>query len=443
MRLVLFVAVVLMMAPFISAGAILHSNPVSEQLVEGHSVFSVIEVTSGTTNETERFGAAVAVLIRELHTERTTMRFPGVLWFNDQYLVAPEASNEANTVVRYPCGAVIVVNQGDPVPYNSTNGYPIVPANATYNESYYITDPNERSWIIDKWTWQDRPLWSVPTGTGTGSGNPRDTHPPDSTIQCGSVTNSGNSGCFFPFVGDTPQEGPIFEEDETYNDSSTQLDSYDPNDPHEGRMRVDRNTPVCAGGTYGSAASRGDQSPTPYNFPCGTTAARCTSLRYNAVLFFFLDDLDIPGANKNHTKGSTDYNSDVSACAEYSGTAWPCPDGDDNREGNSHPYTPMRALDPDRPDSTAGGDYPFYVAEGRGNHGGSCDVAAGDVQGTNAEDGDSNCHGTRNVDIYFGYREAPTPTPRNFVVNDFEGGTAPYHCHEGMTCNEEDVSSDL
>src|SRR5438128_1058844 len=89
-------------------------GPIPEQAVEGHTVFTVIQGRYPTsTTENDHFATAVAVLIREFHRNTVALdtRFPGVLWFNDQYLVTCSSScaNVKSTVtktIRYPCGAV-------------------------------------------------------------------------------------------------------------------------------------------------------------------------------------------------------------------------------------------------------------------------------------------------------------------------------------------------
>jgi hypothetical protein len=428
MRKLAIAAMALFMIAGIGQAAVIVLPPVTESLVEGHTVFTVLEsVAARNTSGEDRFAAAVAFLVRETTTEESIFRdrFPGVLWFNDQYLVDPEANERVdrkNPVERYPCGALIAVNAGDPVPVNLTaGGVPYVPADAEYVESYHIEPPTSTGggWDTDKWMWQGRPMWSVAVGGGAHS-EARATQPDDGVSACGAASDSPCNGNVMPFTDDTPRENPVWHEDPTYYDNSSGVLG------NEGR-----------GGCTGYGAGRGSSSPglgdNGYRYPCGgkdtPPPGTCQSLKFNAILFFFTDDLTVAGANKNHTDGSTDYNNDVAGCQNMT-TTYPCPADDDDREGNSHPYSPFRPNDQQK-------YYPLGgMGEGRNNHGGSADC---DGDGS----GDQYCHQTNNVDLHYGYREAALP-PRNWVVYDNEGATAPYHCHEDIPwCNEGDISSDL
>ena len=121
-RMLAVAALIVLSVPALGAAApylpVVVSDPVQEQLVEGHTVFTVIEVNRTTeVDGATRFAAAVAILVREQAQEQRAIRFPGVLWFNDQYLVTPQSQNAANAEYRYPCGgAVMAVNRGDPDP---------------------------------------------------------------------------------------------------------------------------------------------------------------------------------------------------------------------------------------------------------------------------------------------------------------------------------------
>jgi hypothetical protein len=166
------VAVVLLIAG-LGSGFVRMLGPVPEQLVEGHTVFTALQttyVTSATANA--HFAAAVAVLIRDFHhnTVIHNSRFPGVLWFNDQYLVecgenglgdstpgCASSSTLVNTkTVRYPCGAAMAVRAGDPDPRNGTFDA------TTYVGTYHITDPNNHAWDVDKWSLGGELVWTVP-----------------------------------------------------------------------------------------------------------------------------------------------------------------------------------------------------------------------------------------------------------------------------------------
>lgn len=117
-------AIALLSVPAYAAATQIVVGPLTEQVVEGHTVFAVIEKARFRNQTIE--AAAVAVLVRERVQERENVK--GVLWFNDQYLVSP--SNIDSAFTRYPCGgAVIAVNAGDPDPrtmlvgYNDTDSY--------------------------------------------------------------------------------------------------------------------------------------------------------------------------------------------------------------------------------------------------------------------------------------------------------------------------------
>ncbi|HEX2021118.1 MAG TPA: hypothetical protein VHH36_00270 [Candidatus Thermoplasmatota archaeon] len=372
LRLIAFVTVVGLSVSTVGVGAaaiILPPQP--EQLVEGHTVFTVIQPASPDTGpEVTEYAAAVAVLVREFKSPVDYSRFPGVLWFNDQYLVNPSSScsqgANCNPTFRYPCtGAVLAVNQGGPDPRTLTL------SDASYIESYRIKDPNNKVWTIDVWTPDNGgtnvTVWAVTIGGATNDANR-------------ATADNGNSGC----------NGLV------YTDGATKKDP-------------------------------GDENGRRYPADCGATA--CPGLQYNALLLMRLKDLTIPGTAKNHTEGSTDRTGDVSGCEDTpkyasSTPVWPCPAGDDNREGNSHPYNP----------DTATATY-----AGENNHGGSADCNAG-LAGN-----DQNCHATFQVDIYYG--TAPVPTTRSYPqvwrdaamtksvyeedgsTANTDGSTAPYHGH--------------
>ncbi len=89
-----------------------------EEVVEGHTVFALLE-KARFTNVTREV-AAVAVLIRERLVAREN--FKGVEWFNAQYLVSPYVNDAP--VTRFPCGgAVLAVNAGDPDPRTMLASY--------------------------------------------------------------------------------------------------------------------------------------------------------------------------------------------------------------------------------------------------------------------------------------------------------------------------------
>lgn len=429
MRKWIIAVAVLLTVPMVGAAAVIVTGPVQEQLVEGHTVFSVIQVRNATEAAKDEFAAAVAVLVRENVREITyAERFPGVLWFNDQYLVNPSAGQvQERYDPRYPCGAVIAVNAGDPLP--TVGGVPVVPATARYVESYRITDPNDAGWEVDKWrydpdndplTANEFTIWSTAVATTTrgnvGATAAQYATADDGVTRC-QVVNDTSVGCgvpLLPFTDETPQRPggysstgtwPTREndpyKDNTWNGTSTNL--------HEGRR----------------------QHPNSPTGLCATTNAADSGYRtvsYNAVLYFFLSDLTVFQGVKDHRTGVGADASDISSCQpDTYNNAWPCPAGNDDREGNSHPYNPEQ-------------NWPRQLSEGRNNHGGSSGCGT-NTDGTMKSGGPQYQHAVCSVDIYFGYSAAGVPVRVFPRVFDVEGRTAPYHCHEHMTtCNEEDAA---
>ncbi|HWH09142.1 MAG TPA: hypothetical protein VNX21_08070 [Candidatus Thermoplasmatota archaeon] len=283
---------VLMVVPALGAAAPIVQPPEAETLVEGHTVFTVIEQINRNANAVEEYGAAVAVLVREATQNSASYRFPGVLWFNDQYLVNPYSTANPDIDYRYPCtGAVLATNSGAGDPLAA-----FAALTPTYVESYTITDPNDRTWTVDRWTDAGvGPIWVVAIMNN----------------QAGiSTADDGVSSC-----------APV---DETEDPSLGLCPTG------TGNLGID---PLrCSDGSY------------------ITTNGNAVS--YNALLYFVLSDLTVAGAVKDHNKASADYANDRSGCHEtdpifntYSdgrGT-WDCPNADDNAEGNSHPYNPFSA----------------------------------------------------------------------------------------------------
>jgi hypothetical protein len=344
---------VLMVVPALGAATPIVVPPVPEQLVEGHTVFTVIEQVTTNTTSSQEFAAAVAVLVREASVIQSNERFPGVLWFNDQYLVDPVSNANNNPNIRYPCtGAVMAANAGDTIP-------PAPGTTETYIESYLITDPNDNQWNVDKWS-ETSALATYPVWTVALLGNDAGANTPD----------DGVSNC------------------NPFNDCSGLLTQ-------------------CPASDNGS----GSGFPTP-----GATGY----LKYNAVLYFYLEDLTVAGANKFHNPaGPQTYTAGADASGCQVGTnpvfpdQWPCPNNNDDQEGNSHPFNPFNGL-------------PVCVnCVGRGNHGGSAGVIPGTNQGG---DGVQGSHATRDIDLV--YTAHPTPLTRNYRVIDTEGSTAPYYCEE-------------
>lgn len=365
---------ILMVVPALGAATpIVVGPPTPETLVEGHTVFTVIEqVTSpppGGPADVE-FAAAVAVLVREATYKDdggANTRFPGVLWFNDQYLVDPRGDGNAAPPVEYtyrtPCtGAVIAVNAGTADPRVAPGGS-IDPLVWTYVESYQITDPNDRTWTVDKWaTALGALLWNTPI-----MNNELGRNTPDDDTNCRAVSESELPSGIPCVTGGSGNQGGV-----PYAPGFTGLSP--------GR---------CEDAAY--------------------TTSNGNAITYNAVLYFELSDLTVAAGVKDHSVASTD----VSGChatdpvfASGGGGQWPCPGLDDNAEGNSHAYNPF-------------GDGVCPICAGQGNHGGS-DLAA-----------TPNVHAMNSIDLYYG--AAPTVAVRTFAVLDVVGSAAPYHAHDGAT----------
>ena len=367
-RLIAIITAVFIVASGAGAASTLVLPPVTEQLVEGHTVFTVIQNIPPTGPEEEEYAAAVAVLVREVSTEVSASRFAGVLWFNDQYLVNPTGSeNKGTPKERYPCtGAVLATPAGSGDPRIGAENF----TQDKYVESYYITDPNEQAWIIDKWNVSGTFVWTVPLMNDDTGYSIR-----DDGSSCPSKVKSDGSGC----------AGQAW----TLTDRCVSGPAY------PGRRQADP-------GDHG------------YSYPCGGQGSgTCSAIKYNALLYFLLADLT-PSGIKDHTIGSADYTADVSGChyGTYTGQAasnWPCPGADDDREGNSHPYNP-KAPEP-------------FQRSVRAPHGGSADCDGDGV-------GDDDCHATVDIEIY--YDVAALPTRGEYRVFDAQGYVAPYHCHEGQ-----------
>lgn len=105
------------------------ATSVTSQIVEGHTVFAALEQDSRT------YFAAVAGIARQ------TTTIGGVLWFNDQDLLNDTLASEV------AAGAFVIATQAgddDPEEHRET---------ASYAESYLFVDPNERAWIVDRYTY--------------------------------------------------------------------------------------------------------------------------------------------------------------------------------------------------------------------------------------------------------------------------------------------------
>lgn len=490
-RMLAVAAVLALAVPTLGAAAPIVAPPQPEQLVEGHTVFTVIEVFNNTTTIRAEFAAAVAVLVREYDASYRANRFPGVLWFNDQYLVNPEDNANAVRNFRYPCGgAVLAVNAGDPDPrvimanvgssgetrdvitgvdYSSTSpddpdsawvnvttdgttpsassdiptgvndpdrvfdqpvGHALIPKDMgqfadtfSYEESYLITDPNDHVWVIDKYMSYTRIGTNTLPGTATVYARPV------------WAVNILGSPVFIPDDG-IVSCGP-------YNDLISNLYGYAPGqasgydtsgaddpvgtawDPTVGEAVPYRDNPV---GGYDEPSTNGfcyNGNPQP----CAGVKPTLPIRLYNALLYFKLADLTVAGDPRDH---SDHVNSgDTNGCQV--GTEWQCPDDDDDREGNSHPFhpTPGAGTPPNPPHTDTGlcPGYPtvgnaFYNGDEISNHGGSARADAGDAPYCD------NLHATRNVDIYFSAAGRPfAPVYRNWALIDTAGSDAPFHQH--------------
>lgn len=114
------------------------------QVVEGHTVFAAVE------RETNIEFAAVAGIA----AIRTVVR--GVLWFNDQELFSTTIAEEQSQG-----NFVLLVESADDDPNDHVD-------DAVYNESYQFVDPNERTWIVDLYSY-DKCLGTLVLGQCAGA----------------------------------------------------------------------------------------------------------------------------------------------------------------------------------------------------------------------------------------------------------------------------------
>lgn len=422
MRTWIIALAALLVLPAVGAAATIVVGPVQEQLVEGHTVFTVIEVRNDTNVTQEEFHAAVAVLVREVRNDVDASRFPGVLWFNDQYLVPPSSSGvAAEQSVRYPCtGAVIAVGDtyGADPRVEFTDANPLSPG---YVESYLIRDPNDHAWSVDKWSGANGFIWTVAilgddTGYSTGWDSTDDS--------CNPYEDMGNCD-LFALNGNIPGPGGAVGSGEgaaVAPGPAGEWCSYRYRDPGE----HDETTGIGMG------------------YPCGQDGVHvnCENLQYNALLYFRMSDL-VTSGGIDHNPSSTAYKSHISGCHPTYGSygserKWPCPTAaqNDDMEGNSHPYNPELP-------------WPLMSYDGRNNHGGSADcdgdgVADGPTDPSYSGvpyTGDYNCHETADIMIYYGVAEMPVP--REYYLTDAQGSEAPYHCHDDMAvCNLQEALAD-
>lgn len=532
-RLLAVAAALLMLIPALGVATAIVLPPVPEQLIEGHTVFTVIEMRSRTqTNET-RFAAAVAVLVREYEEVKRTQRFPGVLWFNDQYLVDPLQRTVDFEAFRYPCGgAVLAVNAGDPDPrmviarinsterfavdapdpvddvtgdpfvtlpgsqitrgddnetyadppfhqpapgtYEYENDHAWIDANVTnvtvnasdpadptfeggrfhsdtvtgvaarrrgsvgaeYEESYQITDPNDHSWVIDKYQFYSRDAFSLASLASVPPNVTRSEvyrYPVWVVNMLGSPVFVPDTGYAKRFDGEfvgancLPYKDLL---DETLAPLSAATcgrtsipDTAPPytDDPCMGYQEPSRNG-FCYGGQ--NATDGCDRGSRPLRL-------------YNALLYFKLEDLYVWNATRDHSDPFT--SGDTNGCSEeipYRGPPggpgaandWPCPDGDDAREGNSHPFHPTTP--PHAHPAKCGS---AFFGPNTANHGGSTYITPNDAAVGGWYQVTAPCdfqHATRSIDIYFSGAGRPFPPPtRSNDVSENDGSAAPFHDH--------------
>jgi len=407
---------------------------VTEQLVEGHTVFAVINATicikrapgggkaeavdcpvvgplfnnatdlEARVNMTlQRMGAAVAVLVRdrskELRPEPVPPRCatnrdvavsvllenPGVLWFNDQFLVGDdldivETDVDANVDVcsrsslfgfapsenwRFPCGGWIVATQGGNPDPRTFLGAPW-----QYVETYHIVDPNDHVWDIHKWQFfSPIAIGVIPSFSDAESVPMPDGGTLDTQV---SVQSSYGYHLSLYNMWSVPVQG---------TGACMQVGAKDVG-PTSGQS----STP------FTDTASRAPPYDTFYTDPDGSGPKHLEQVKYNAVLFFFFEDL-VPNGVKDHGNGGGD-DGDLSFCAAGS-NEWDCGVGrTDADEGNSHPYNDAEPSAPGEPAS-----------------------------------GPRHLHPTADVDLYFSNDPPPKPAIVHYAVYDTVGSSAPRHTH--------------
>ncbi len=477
-RTLAIAAVLALAIPAMGAAAPVYANPVTEQLVEGHTVFAVLEVVEKQTDKTVEFAAAVAVLVRENVQVKVANRFPGVLWFNDQYLVNPYNNTRDSQDARYPCGgAVLAVNENDPDPRVSIGPNAPPPAdglgqpvpgddplsngpygndfawlnaqgtppysdaltgvrtglpngNFGYRESYIITDPNDHMWQIDVYDHYTR--LALP---GTV----------DSTIYTSTVWAVNILG------------SPVFTPDDGAANCSPYMDLLD-----LGIVAGDRdvlhNYTEARRAVFGDCDDQGclppeghpgspdgvttgayqDNPRGGYSEPSTNSGAFCYNGNdatngcpngpvrlYNALLYFKLRDLNVNGGPRDHSNsGDT---TQTNGC--QTGTEWACPAGganDDDNEGFSHPFHPGASAT-----NQAEACPSYFAGSNPSNHGGSTTAQDGvTFQGAGGEC--DYLHATKNIDLYFSGAGRPfPPVVPNYTITDFQGSSAPFHYEAG------------
>lgn len=166
-RLVLVLAAVILAVPASFAEPVV-VPPVSEFAVEGHTVYAVIESTfregsnAAVPPPYAKGPLARSLGLPPLPQPSGAPTANAVRWMNDQDLVPSGGARGAavavlvreNAIVpgfagsRSPCtGAVIAVDAGSMDPRQFAEGW--LPL--SYQESYFVRDPNQNEWVIDMW----------------------------------------------------------------------------------------------------------------------------------------------------------------------------------------------------------------------------------------------------------------------------------------------------
>ncbi len=402
-KLLIALVVALIMVPtFGAATKWSKSNSVAqnEQVVEGHTVYTVFEKTNQAW--------AVAGLVREFEQR--------VLWFNDQYLVGD--------VARYPCGGyVFAVPQGAPSPYANN-------PNHQYQHSYRVTDPNDYVWEIDYYTYGAAPrrAWVVP-------------------ILNLNVNDNGVDSCQ-PVV-DVPPAGYL---DPGLNEKCYSGGQYF----DDAQQRCGPVTPDCPGieSGYPDPATAPGTTPPVLTTPNGLTPVCDWPRLYNFLIVGLWNLLGTYDGTKQYGCSDADGDGITNCEDEELAPGVDNPDfGDDNEDKNGceeGPYRDAHEVQYDciDEDGNPSGDPHSAADPADDNEGNShaynptmCDnngdgvIDGSDTDGDGFPD-DSPCwgalheHQTARVDLYFHSTYRPTtPVSRNFVIDDNIGSTAPFHNH--------------
>jgi hypothetical protein len=128
-KLLAVLGVLVMMIPGV---ALAQHQSVTQEVVEGHTVYATV------VQETNTQMAAIAGIA----AKRVTLG--GVLWFNNQELLPSSVASEI------AAGAYVIGTEaGDDDPFMHINS-----TDLSYAESYQFTDPNDRTWVVDRYTYQ-------------------------------------------------------------------------------------------------------------------------------------------------------------------------------------------------------------------------------------------------------------------------------------------------